>query len=284
MKKLFSILALCALTLSAYSDDCEATYGVASVTFTRDGAQYKSGHFSVSATKAVKFSPANLAYDTSSGEFYFFENQYDYSHNTGDVRDLFAYGASGYDSKSPDGDAYATGDIEDTYYDWGVYNAITHTIGSSTTEYDAGEWRTLTWDEWYYLGYTRTNHATLIGGAKVNGIFGVILLPDDWVAPSNLPTFVASFAFTDVSDDVNTYTAEQWAIFENSGAVFLPAVCNSGCIVTEDATQAYCSYWSATQYDDTHGQRADFGNEDRYFREVDAEKQIRSSVRLVQDY
>ncbi len=124
-----------------------------------------------------------------------------------------------------------------------------------------------------------------MGGAEVEGIFGVILLPDDWVAPSNLPTFVASFAFTDVGS-VNTYNAGQWAIFENAGAVFLPAVGNTAWPHEPPAiaTQAYCSYWSANKYDDDNGKRADFGNTDRKFREIHPVKTARSSVRLVQDW
>ncbi|MBQ6766416.1 MAG: hypothetical protein IJP50_05370 [Paludibacteraceae bacterium] len=290
MKKLFSLFTLTILAFSAvYAQDCVATYGVASVTFTRDGAQYKTGHFSVSPTKSVKFAPGNLAYTEANG-FYFFENQYDYSYNKNNVYDLFAYGASGYGETTPTGGNYAIGNLYDddgtiNNYDWGAYNPITHTKGGQTTTYPAGAWRTLTWSEWYYLGHTRTNHTTLMGGAKVNGIFGVILLPDDWVAPSDLPTFVASFAFTDVGD-VNDYDTDEWSIFENAGAVFLPAVGNTawGYEPPAIATQAYCSYWSANTYDEDQGKRADFGNTDRNFREVDSEKTARSSVRLVQDW
>lgn len=287
MKKLFSLFALSILAFSAvYADECEATYGVASVTFTRDGAQYKTGHFSVSATKSVKFSPANLAYTEANG-FYFFENQYDYSRNTGEVYDFFAYGASGYNEKTPTGGDYAEGDIADTDYDWGVYNSITHTKGGQTTTYPAGAWRTLTWSEWNYLSNQRTNHAFLITGAKVNGVFGIILLPDDWVAPDNLPNMVPSFPFRDITAEgtVNKYSIADWSIFENAGAVFLPAVGNSdGAFFPDDGVRTYCCYWSAVTHDDTHGKRADFGNEDRGLREVDAEKNIRSSVRLVQDW
>lgn len=282
MKKLFSLFTLSILALSAlYADDeCVATYGVASVTFTRDGSQYKTGHFSVSATKSVKFSPGNLAYTDAQG-FYFFENQYDYSRNTGDVYDFFAYGASGYDGKTPTGSSYAIGDIDNTNYDWGVYNSIKHTKGGQTTTYDAGVWRTLTWSEWIYLSNQRTNHAFLITGARVNGRYGIILLPDDWVAPANLPNMVPSMPFNDIPSEstVNTYNTSEWSIFENAGAVFIPALGNSG-----GYDNAYCCYWSSKQKDDTHAIRVDFGNDDRGVREVDAEKNILSPVRLVQDW
>lgn len=289
MKKLFSLFTLTILAFSAvYADECEATYGVASVTFTRDGAQYKTGHFSVSATKSVKFSPANLAYTEANG-FYFFENQYNYSRNDGDVYDLFAYGASGYGETTPTGDAYAIGDIADTDYDWGEFNPITHTKGGQTTTYKAGMWRTLTWEEWDYVSNQRTNHAFLITGAKVGDVFGIILLPDDWVAPSDLPNMVPSFPFRDITVEgtVNKYTTTQWAIFESAGAVFLPALGDSdGHFSTTDGVNTYCCYWSSIENseDNTEAKRADFGNEDRGLREVDAEKNIRSSVRLVQDW
>lgn len=287
MKKLFSLFTLTILAFSAvYADECEATYGVASVTFTRDGAQYKTGHFSVSATKSVKFSPANLAYTEANG-FYFFENQYDYSRNTGEVYDFFAYGASGYDDKTPTGSSYAIGDIDNTNYDWGVYNSIKHTKGGQTTTYDAGVWRTLTWSEWNYLSNQRTNHAFLITGAKVNGIYGIILLPDDWVAPENLPNMVPSLPFRDIPEEgtVNKYTSSEWSIFENAGAVFIPALGDSdGHFDPADGTVTYCCYWSSKQSSEAQAKRVDFGNEDRGVREVDAGKSIRSSVRLVQDW
>lgn len=283
MKKLLSLIAVCVISTVLYADECEATYGVASVTFTRDGAVYQTGHFSVSETKSVKFSPANLAYNTGrTVHFYFLQNQYSYTHNSDGVVDLFAYGSSGYNGTNPDGDVKVTGNINDTDYDWGVYNAITSY--DETKTYPAGTWRTLTWDEWHYLSSLRTNHALLISGAKVAGIYGIILLPDDWVEPDDLPAFEPSFAFTDVGS-VNTYNAEQWTIFENAGAIFLPAVCNSGCSAgTGEAKDAYCSYMSATQYNDDDVKRADFGNNDRVIREVDASKSLRSSVRLVQDW
>lgn len=121
-------------------------------------------------------------------------------------------------------------------YDWGIYNAISN--GGD----QPGMWRTLSSKEWLYLFHERANADKLFGLGSVNGINGVIILPDNWNLPSNL-TFVASSTngmswspynsyynnrycqFTDPDGNYfdNTYTVAEWEEMENAGAVFLPA-------------------------------------------------------------
>ena len=106
-------------------------------------------------------------------------------------------------------------------YDWGVYNAISNGGNS------AGLWRTLTGPEWDFLIYGRSNASNLRGSATIwntdsNAVIGVglILLPDDWVKPSDC-------AFSSVTTDgygTNNYQVDAgWAKMEEAGAVFLPA-------------------------------------------------------------
>ncbi len=63
--------------------------------------------------------------------------------------------------------------------DWGIYNPIVN--GGN----QAGLWRTLTGTEWgYVLGRRWTPYAIAI----VNGVWGVVVLPDGWDEPETLPT------------------------------------------------------------------------------------------------
>ena len=87
--------------------------------------------------------------------------------------------------------------------------------------------------EYEYIIDKRTNHAKLFSGATVNGIAGLVLLPDEWVLPEGL-SFVSAEAaglkdkgstYSGVSNifALNTYTAEEWMRMDSAGAVFLPA-------------------------------------------------------------
>ncbi len=184
------------------------------------------GRFSVSAAKQISFAMGNLQYQASTDTWRFAENQYDVigednkniSSSYSGWIDLFGWGTSGYNSKYPymtstDYSKYGDGenDIAGTDYDWGVYNAISN--GGNK----AGMWRTLTYDEWYYLFSTRTNAKNLRGQATVNGQTGYVLLPDGWSTPSGM-TFTA-----DPGDfTTNSYSAAEWCKMEAAGALFLP--------------------------------------------------------------
>jgi hypothetical protein len=86
--------------------------------------------------------------------------------------------------------------------------------------------------------------ANLLNGvARVNGICGLILLPDDWVCPAGCK-FSPGFG----NYDNQTYTISEWIILENAGAVFLPAAGNRyGSSVNNVQTWGF--YWSSTAYD-----------------------------------
>ena len=133
-----------------------------------------------------------------------------------------------YDSNNP---SYGYGPTDGTCYEYDLTGAYGYSdwghnpiqIGVNT----ADQWRTLTHDEWAYVLNTRTTTSSIrYTKAKVNGVNGVILLPDDWSVEyfslNSTNTYDASF-------DTNTITADDWAnSLESHGAVFLPAASHRG--------------------------------------------------------
>ena len=127
-------------------------------------------------------------------------------------------------------------DIDGTNYDWGVYNPINN--GGNKPNL----WRTLTIEEWMYLFSKRsTNSGHRFAKANVNGVYGVLLLPDDW----NNDDFVLNELDNATFDafDKNEITASQWTLLEKTGVVFLPEAgqrTEDGC----DIDNGY--YWSSS--------------------------------------
>ena len=232
--------------------------------------------FSVSATKTVTFSPGNLQYHAANDEWRFAPNQTDYigddneniSSTYNGWIDLFGWGTGNNPTnKSTYYDDYQT------FVDWGV-----NKIGS----YAPNTWRTLTYNEWYYLLTNRSNASNLKGVAQVNGVNGLILLPDAWVCPSGV-TFKSGFYDDWCIECYSNYqaiSASDWSKLETSGAVFLPAAGYRGGSDV-DHVQYFGYYWSATEYNsyganclgfdsDVAGMNFDYRN-------------YGQSVRLVQD-
>ena len=199
-----------------------------------------SGEFSVSDTKKVHFSKGNLQYV---GTWQFAENQWDYFGNSqsDDHRDLFGWGTGNNPNNvSTDNNDYAT------YVEWGN-NPISN--GGNK----ANMWHTLDKDEWVYLFQTRTDASDKYGAAKVNGITGVVLLPDNWTLPSGCGftagmTSASSGADWSLVASTNIYEGQAWDDMEKAGAVFLPAAgYRGGTDVNNVGSGGY--YWSATPYD-----------------------------------
>ena len=202
--------------------------------------------FSVSESKQVYFAKGNLQYHPANDEWRFAENQTDY---IGDANrncsstysgwlDLFGWstGATNFGVSTSEYDD----DYSGSFVDWGM-----NKIGNDAPN----TWRTLTYDEWYYLRYTRTNADDLVGIAQVNGVNGLISLPDNWVAPDGI-AFKSGYHINNGVDYYaahQTFTAEQWSKLESAGAVFLPAAGSRGgsyVVLVQD----YGYYWSATEY------------------------------------
>ena len=157
--------------------------------------------------------------------------------------DLFGWGTSGYNDKNPwmtstTSTDYGNGkrDIAGTNYDWGVNNTNSNDGGCS--------WRTLTRDEWVYVFNTRsTNSGIRYVKATVNGVNGVILLPDNWNS-SNYSLIKTNNR--GASFDSNKISQTDWQNkFEANGAVFLPAAgYRRGTDVYGVGSYGY--YWSAS--------------------------------------
>ncbi|MBR4198174.1 MAG: hypothetical protein IKQ94_05305 [Bacteroidales bacterium] len=163
--------------------------------------------------------------------------------------DLFGWGTSGYNNKYP----YMTSttnsyvsliSINGTSYDWGVYNAI-YNPKTSTTD-APGTWRTLNNIQWLYLLFSRsTTSGIRYAKATVNGVPGLILVPDNWITS----TYALDSTNTEgAAYNANVISSAQWVTLENAGCVFLPAAGSRyGTSVNNIGSNGY--YWSATLYD-----------------------------------
>ena len=204
------------------------------------------GAFSVSTTQQVHFSQGNLQYQASTNTWRFAENQYDYvgsansniSATYSGWIDLFGWGTSGWNSGAVCYQPWSNSTSYSDYYpggssatsltgayaeaDWGWHNAISNGGNS------AHLWRTLSASEWSYLLQNRTNANAKWGTGTINGIRGVILLPDSWVLPEGCIFNSGGVGQIDENWTNNTYSLSQWAAMEAAGAVFLPAAGHRG--------------------------------------------------------
>lgn len=226
---------------------------------------FVNGKFTINANNdQVYFSQGNLQYQASTGIWQFAEHQYDcvgianknISSNYDGWIDLFGWATSGWNNgntyyqpydyqnngNSSTGYGYGTsfginltGDYANA--DWGVYNAISN--GGNVP----GQWRTLTWNEWEYVLYTRsTNSGIRYAKATVNNVNGVILVPDDW----NTSDYTLNNTNDPDADfTANVITADNWVTLQSLGVVFLPAA------GYRDGTSVYLvdhygDYWSVS--------------------------------------
>lgn len=215
-----------------------------------------SGLFSIDAEgHKVRFAQGNLqAYFASAGTAHtwrFATNQWESINNatannaingSGSVSaagavDLFGWvgASSSYNnygiSKSAVYGDYGTPEGEPLKNDWGT---LTISNGGNTSN---SGWRTLTMDQWQYIFSSRTNALHLYGMGSVNGVAGIIVLPDG--CPLTL-----NYAHNNWNNnDLNLST---WTdTYEAAGAIFLPAAGKRhGTSITD--TSSYGYYWSST--------------------------------------
>lgn len=208
------------------------------------------GPFSVSPTTKVMFSPGNLQYQASTKTWRFAEHQWDYigadnqniSASYSGWIDMFGWGTGNNPTLlSPDENDYST------FTDWGV-NAISN--GGN----EANMWRTLTNDEWWYLLHDRPNAADLFCMVEVNGVIGVVLLPDDCTlqagalfmtsADQGLVDYGSYYGGVDVT--ILSGGSESWSKLEAAGAVFLPVAGYRACESIVSGMGAIGNYWSSS--------------------------------------
>lgn len=165
-------------------------------------------HFTVSSSKRVRFSKGNLQHHPATGQWRMAGAQYEcltapHVEPEPGWEDLFMW--------QPEG--------------WG---------------YDG--WRALTAEEWHYLLTFRTNAPKKRGLVTIEGVRGLVLLPDGWQRPSEVPFRSEAENYT-----TNSYTLDQWTLMEEAGAIFLPAAGNErDGQVDGQGFNGY--YWSTTPY------------------------------------
>ena len=277
-----------------------ATY---TAVFVDEGDNDYQDAFSVSETQKVYFSQGNLQWsatgsheiiggDKVTGTWRFAPHQWDTigvgnenisATYTGWI-DLFGWGTSGYDDKSPYMTSttytdYGNGenDIAGTNYDWGVYNAIYNPI--TQTSDAPGTWRTLTKDEWVYLLKTRSTSSNIrFAKAIVNGVNGLVIVPDNWTNK------VYELKFTNITGanyTSNTILATDWEDMEIAGCVFLPAAgVRSGTSVLDAGFNG--SYWT-TMYNSSSIVYCLYFNSIYLYSSISSNICYGFSVRLVRD-
>ena len=195
--------------------------------FTTPKESYIPKAFTVSATKKVYFSKGNLQYQPSTNQWRFADKQYDIvgvdNHEIDNANyegwlDLFGWGTGANPTLCT-----TNPDDYQTFVDWGA-----NVIGDDAPN----TWRTLSEGEWLYLIRMRPNASNLFKTMTVNGVFGYLILPDDWEKT--------------VLDLYYSNESSQWFVMEQAGAVFLPAPgTRSG--ITAYAPQKYAFYWTSTK-------------------------------------
>ena len=251
------------------------------------------GMFSVSDNIQVFFSQGNLQYQPSTNTWRFANNSWDLIIKSEDMThymaqymggyyfadvtshykstyngwiDLIGWGTSNYNhgancyrpwsTSQTNSDYYAYGSYTYNLYDqtgqadWG-YNPITN--GGNTTN----QWRTLTQSEWNYLFNIRNTMSGIrYSKAIVNGVNGIIILPDDW---NNSTYNLSNTNSGGASYNSNTLTTSQWNVLKQAGAVFLPAAgYRDGTKVR--AAESGGNYWSALYYNDSNACYVNFGS------------------------
>ena len=226
------------------------------------------GHFSINDTLQVQFSQGNLQYQASTNTWRFAGNQYDYvGADNANISatyegwiDLFGWGTSGYNHGAV---CYQPWSISTSPYDYYAYGQPANHLYSESGQADWGYnpisnggneehlWRTMTREEWTYLMSSRVTPSQMYYVlARVNGVDGIIIFPDEWDA--------SIITLTGVNNGSGSYSwniisEQRWNTMEHYGAVFIPAAgrrngSNWYAAYANDDVEHRVSIWSATGY------------------------------------
>ncbi len=238
------------------------------------GAESKelTGRFSIAAGKQIVFAPGNLQYQPFTHLFRFAASQ-DEAIGSGNMLindasvewfDLFGWGTGDNPARISTSSAdYAT------WTDWGA-NPIVN--GGN----EANQWRTLTDSEWIHLFGGRTDANLKWGVGIVNGVKGMILLPDDFSALNYITPHNTSFS----DNKFNETTSTTWNWMEQHGVVFLPLTgYRNGTSMNQTSTQGW--YWSSTPESDNMANHIKIAENGINYST--ASKYYGQAVRLVQE-
>lgn len=236
-KNVFIVLML--LVAAGVMSSCGNGNTPENESFDKNGAM-ATGVFSVAEMDQVKFSRGNLQYQASTKTWRFAESQYDVirKENTQISEtyegwiDLFGWGTGNNPTNVSDNN-----NDYNEFVDWGI-NSISN--GGNK----AGLWRTLTQKEWTYLFESRPHAERLYGTATIKNIsgkiYGVIILPDNWVNKSEVTFYEGMNGWNN-----NEYSIDEWDELQKTGAVFLPY---SGIRDGKDFDTSGAFYSSSTKY------------------------------------
>lgn len=247
----------------------------------------------------VWFSQGNLQYQASTNTWRFADNQWDYvgednsniSETYSGWIDLFAWGTSGYNHGA---NCYQPWSTSITHTDYFAYGDVNYNLNDQTGQADWGFnpisnggnnsniWYSLSIDEWDYLLNTRTTISGIrFAKAIVNGINGVILVPENWISSiydlNNPDSYNTDF-------DSNTISLSVWLdTFEINGAVFLSAAGNRRYGTSVEGVGTYGHYWSSTRDYSQENMAQDFFFDNTDLRTSVFHRCDGQSVRLVLD-
>ena len=158
-----------------------------------------------------------------------------------DTTVAYRYNRYGYGPSTDQAERNLTG--ANAAYDWGMYNSISNGGGEDSL------WRVLSAEEWNYLLYGRPNAANLrllciidsvedpIAWNGIGSVYGLMILPDDWVQTPQLWLLLGSQACYQFALHVS-----EWKEVEEAGAVFLP-------LGNGHYNEGMAFYWSSTAGD-----------------------------------
>lgn len=251
--------------------------------------------------KTIIFSPGNLYFDGTNWGFERYQYDFrtyegkgscingEYSKNSGTPTGnwgLFGWVGNSSDvfTKAPEIYGVAT---SETNSDYGTVAGENLKADWGTTIDAKGTWRILTNPEWTYLFNSRIDALEKCGFATVNGVPGLILLPDvtffDPAENTSAKAREKKFlpGYFNVGWDSNIYSADGWAAMEVEGAVFLPAAgTRAGSTVSSIGDLGF--YWTSSSIESSNTRvfGVDFVN-DGYLLYNIADRYNGSSVRLV---
>ena len=209
--------------------------------------------------------------------------------------DLFGWGTSGYNHGAVNYQPWAIETDWDSFMNstnYYAYGNINNNLNSSSGQADWGynaisnggnqenQWRTLTKDEWVYLINTRSTPSGIrFVHATVNGVIGLILLPDNW--DSSIYTLNdINNGEANASAESNVLNVAQWNVLEENGAVFMP---KNGFLWMENYSEEEFNYWSSTHSNDDGGAYNFTYNEFIFQTDASWYRPVGMGVRLVKN-
>ncbi len=222
-----------------------------------------NGLFSINRTEKVFFSQGNLQYQASTDTWRFAENQWDFvgsqSHCYNEV--------CGTVANSDNANISPTYDGWIDLFGWGTGNNPTNTSSnynnySSFTDWGNNpisnggnvpdQWRTLSGEEWSFLLYYRSTASGILHVfTSVNGVRGLVILPDDW--DTSYYDFQYGISYYGCNYNYSNISLEDWSNeIEPHGAVFLPMTGKRSSYVSISQSCAG-NYWTPDPYIGSNG-------------------------------